>query len=547
MEDEIPALDIVVGRSEKNECRKVLSVQTKKPRTAHTPKHSNYKMSANGRYRCLFDGCKDPHDIDSFKKLQMQFSSVQQDNCTGMYFKTKYQFWRHVNEVHSVQENLIYSCSFCDQKYALLGMKDYHEVHKHIKPHACKYCGRKFGLKSSKAKHERVHTAENHDNSENCELIENNKKTALPQPKIDLNCQICNKGGFTAERLLKSHIKTVHLKIREYACTAAGCHYRASSKGNLDKHSDALHGKIISLDDCRRKKPRNQTSVKTVSNQLPCSSNLMDAYPQNFNKDINPTSLDLEHLLSSLETKNGLEEIVQIEQSSSKLDICSQTDDANISIQLHDTVASMEDYQYTVTIDPNSANFYYNLLPMEFEMQNQSIVVPGEQYSAQTNDCNQSNTEQVSNQLVNTLTSVEDYSQNISQDSYPANLGLHNMPSVVEMLNTYEIIPVEQSNSFWQSFSQIDFGNSANPLHASAKSVEDLLNIGMDVNRTDLGSDYIPSAFEVLETSEVEKAAQTNSYSNDGTQTDVSSLSHQQIRSATSKDFALNSIESGAT
>jgi hypothetical protein len=428
-------------------------------------------------------------------------------------------------------------------------MKDHHEVHKHIKPHACKYCGLKFGLKTSKTKHERVHTAENPDNRENCESIESNKKTALPQPKIKLICEICNKGGFTVERLLKSHIKTVHLKIREYACTASGCDYRASSKGNLDKHSNALHGKIISLDDCRRKNPRNQTSDDTVSNQLPCSSNLIDAYPQNFSQDINPTSLGLEHLLSYLETKNGLEEIVQIEQSSSKLEICSQTDDGNISIQLHDTVASMEDYQHTVTIDPNSYNFCSDLSPTEFEMPNQSIVVLDEQYSTQTNDCNQSNSDQVSNQLVNTLTSVEHYSQNISQDSYPANLDLHNMPSVFEMLNAYEVIPVEQSNTFWQSFSQIDFGNSANPLHVSAKSVEDLLNIGMDVNRPDLGSDYIPSTFEILETSEIGKAAQTNSYSNDGTQTDASSLSNQQIRSATSKDYALNSFEdrSGAT
>lgn len=151
---------------------------------------------------------------------------------------------KHKNGSAELTVNRDFMCGTCGKCYSTNhGLKTHMSAHSNIKPFQCQHCEMSFSQKSHMVRHVRVC----HENIRDliCTVQGCNKRFPDQYRLRDhlrchtgekpFWCEKCN-SSFSTSAILKSHVKSQHLKLRNFTCQI--CFQDFTAKHSLDKHME---------------------------------------------------------------------------------------------------------------------------------------------------------------------------------------------------------------------------------------------------------------------------------------------------------------------
>lgn len=147
------------------------------------------------------------------------------DSC-GAKFHSRGNIVRHFLSLHL---NKRVYCDECPNSYSTSENLKLHKMNTHglESPFACSYCPTKFVHECYLRTHEEKHLAGK---------TMRPRKTGQPKVQQSFSCQYCGR-CFGLEVNMKRHVRTVHLKIKEFICSFKGCNSAFAMKSTLQIHS----------------------------------------------------------------------------------------------------------------------------------------------------------------------------------------------------------------------------------------------------------------------------------------------------------------------
>ncbi|TRY69158.1 hypothetical protein TCAL_10229 [Tigriopus californicus] len=156
-------------------------------------RHPQWKKQGD-EYICTTDGCSINHGFTCLYGLRVHFQST-----------------------HLREDEMIYGCEFCEERFPDKISRNKHVKQQHVKPYQCDNCGRRFGARSKLESHRLTQTGEKPFHCDRCEyrtakkynLDEHKQKKHNDLGGRNYYCGLCGKVFITPGRLT-SHFRIVH-------------------------------------------------------------------------------------------------------------------------------------------------------------------------------------------------------------------------------------------------------------------------------------------------------------------------------------------------
>ena len=162
----------------------------------------------------------------------------------GHSFNSMYGMRKHFHTVHTREEEKIFACEFCDEKFSFKTARNLHITEKHKKGHVCDFCGKGFGGRSKMLSHRLLHTGEKPFACDRCDYRAVKK---------------CN---------YESHMESKHGVFTQKNFLCGICNKQFVTMGRVRRHLNEMHGKLDDSESNSRKKRRNK-KAPPVEKQVP--------------------------------------------------------------------------------------------------------------------------------------------------------------------------------------------------------------------------------------------------------------------------------------
>jgi len=158
-------------------------------------------------------------------------------------FKTAGGCKNHQLRQHATEEEKIFSCKFCDLKFASNQLRNKHENLMHNKRFPCEQCSKVFSEKTRLMIHMRIHSGEKPFVCESCgvsfsqrdnlRLHKEFKHPSLGQQEKKFTCDICSASFLTKSNLSRHSMS--HTDLKCYVCETCGKGFK--DPGALKQHN----------------------------------------------------------------------------------------------------------------------------------------------------------------------------------------------------------------------------------------------------------------------------------------------------------------------
>lgn len=172
-------------------------------------------------------------------------------------FTSRGIYWKHLTEKHLTDNDKVFQCEVCPEKFAYQEMLKFHLQQKHEKQYTCKYCGKNVSTRASLTKHERCHTGEKPYACDQCiyrtaslSSLARHKRCKHDEGQAGRKhvCELCGKGFFTPNSL-KEHMFT-HSDIKRFSCHICGKQLKNDSC--YRRHMVCVHGQKFTCELCNK-------------------------------------------------------------------------------------------------------------------------------------------------------------------------------------------------------------------------------------------------------------------------------------------------------